>query len=421
MALSGAKTRGTRGLREDGEHEGESPMSVLTEGAATTDYDIFSMDAILNAHERDAAIREQAPVVYLEQYDFYVTGRHDLSQQVLQDWQTFSSASRPFHDPNSVRPEILLVDDPPRHTQVKNVILRALSPAAMKTMKDTFQREADRLVDEIMADGTVELEAREDLVGRYILKVFPDMLGMPAQGRQNLLSYGGIVFNTLGPENALFHQTLEENGHVLDWVARQCKREALDPDGIAAQMYVAADNGEITQDEAELLVLVLLSAGSDSTIVGITGALRGMAEFPAEWEKLKADPAKARLVLEEAIRWQSITRMLGRVTTRDVELGGTLIPKGSKMGTMMVAANRDHRRWDRPADYQLDRKIAGHMGFGAGIHACVGQAVARLEAECFFRALSRRVDRIEITGAPEPVINNIMHGTVRMPITLHAA
>lgn len=396
-------------------------MSVLTEGAATTDYDIFSMDAILNAHERDAAIREQAPVVYLEYYDFYVTGRHDISQQVLQDWQTFSSASRPFHDPNSVRPEILLVDDPPRHTQVKNVILRALSPGAMKKMKDVFQAEADKLIDEVMAGGTVDIETREDLVGRYVLKVFPDMLGMPAEGRENLLSYGGIVFNTLGPENELFHKTLEENGHVLDWVGRQCKREALDPDGIAAQMYVAADNGEITHDEAELLVLVLLSAGSDSTITGITGAIRGMGEFPGEWEKLRADPTKTRLVLEEAIRWQSITRMLGRVATRDVELGGTLIPKGSKMGTMMVAANRDPRRWDQPADYQLERKIAGHMGFGAGIHSCVGQAVARLESECFFNALSKRVKKIEITGEPEPVINNVMHGTFHMPVRLHAA
>jgi 4-methoxybenzoate monooxygenase (O-demethylating) len=385
-----------------------------------SDLDIFSMDAILHPEKYDMVLREMAPVVYLPQYDMYVTGRHEHSQKILANDDQFSAFKRPFFEPKSVRADILITDDRPKHPRVRRPIQRAMSPAVMRQMKEQFAAEAERLVDQIMANGTVELEGRRDLVGKYVLKVFPDVIGLPSEGRENLLDYGDVVFNTFGPENELYHQTLAKAGPVLNWVVQACKRENLSAGLMGVQMYEAADTGEITEDEAMLLVLSILSAGSDSTIVSLMNALAAFAKFPDQWQILRNNPALMRTALEESLRYESITRFLGRGVVTDFDIEGVIIPAEAKIGAMMFAAGRDPRRWDNAEQFEITRPVVGHIGFGAGIHACVGQSVARLGAECLFAALSKRVGHIEVIGAAKPIINNVAHGTFGLPLRLHA-
>lgn len=386
-----------------------------------SDMDIFCMDAILHPDNYDVVLREMAPVVYLTQYDMYVTGRHEYSQKLLANDDQFSAFLRPFFEPKSVRADILITDDRPKHPRVRRPIQRAMSPAVMRQMKEQFAAEAERLVDALMARGTVELEGRRDLVGKYVLKVFPDVIGLPEAGRENLLDYGDVVFNTFGPENALYHQTLAKAGPVLEWVVNACKRENLSPGLMGVQMYEAADTGEITPDEAMLLVLSILSAGSDSTIVSLMNTLAAFARFPQQWQHLRNNPALMRTALEESLRYESITRFLGRGVISDFDIEGVVVPAGAKIGAMMYAAGRDPRRWENADKFDITRQVVGHIGFGAGIHACVGQSVARLEAECLFGALSKRVSRIEVIGEAKPIINNVAHGTFGLPLRLHAA
>ena len=123
----------------------------MAKAIPTTDIDIFSAQSVRDARRVDDRLREMAPVVYLEREDIVMLGRYEHVARGLVDWKAFSSTSRPWHDPNSVRPEILLTDDPPRHTQVRAVIGRALSPKAMKQIENAFRREAEILVDGLMA------------------------------------------------------------------------------------------------------------------------------------------------------------------------------------------------------------------------------------------------------------------------------
>ena len=389
--------------------------------APVSDMDIFCMAAILNPQEYDMVLREMAPVVYLNKYNMWVTGRHEHAETILSDHDRFSAFLRPFFEPASIRADILITDDPPKHTRVRAVIQKALSPAVMRRMREMFEREAELLVDGLLADGSVDLEARDELVGRYVLKVFPDILGLREDGREHLLSYGDVVFNTFGPENELYHDALSKAGPVLEWVGEACKPEFIKADGIAGQMYAAAEAGIVTEREAELLVLSLLSAGTDSTIVSFLNTLHAFTQFPGQWRALRDDPALTRGVLDESIRYESITRFLGRGLLCDVEIEGVVIPKDAKVGCMMFAVGRDPRRWDKADEFDIRRKTVGHLSFGTGIHACVGQAVARMEAECLLGALARRVERIELIGETRPVINNIAHGYAHLPLRLHAA
>src|SRR5215213_9042480 len=129
-------------------------MPDIATAPHVSDLDMFALEPVCDPQTYDAVLREQAPAVYLERYDIWVTGRHAHVYEAARDWETFSSTSRPFHDPNSIRPEILLTDDPPEHPRVRAVIPRAISPAVIKRMREDFVREADAHVDRLLAGAS---------------------------------------------------------------------------------------------------------------------------------------------------------------------------------------------------------------------------------------------------------------------------
>src|SRR5215471_1754504 len=177
--------------------------------------DIFDAAAVRNARVVDDALREAAPVVKLERENITMLARYDHVAEGLRDWKTFSSASRPWHDPNSVRPEILLVDDPPRHTAVRAVIADALSPRAMAKMSEAFRVDADALLRGVKEKSGTEIDAVAEITQPFVYKVLPDLLGIPLEGREHMYAFGHMVWATLGPINALFHEAMKDTGPVI--------------------------------------------------------------------------------------------------------------------------------------------------------------------------------------------------------------
>jgi 4-methoxybenzoate monooxygenase (O-demethylating) len=396
-------------------------MEKTPGGAPISDLDPFTVEAIRDAQTFDGALREMAPVVYLPQYDIWVVGRHEDVRTVASDWRNYSNTSRPFHDPNSIRPEILLNFDPPEHARVRTVIQKVLSPAVMNRMRDLFVTAADELVDRLLAGGSAAVNGHRDVAAAYVLKAFPDAIGLPEEGRHHLLHFSDAVFNTFGPPNDIFERGIERGAGAIAWVDANCKRATLAPGGLGAAMYEAVDGGTVTEGEAELLVKTMYAAGADTTILGIGSLLRAFAEFPEQWGVLKKDPALSRQAFEEILRYECPARFGGRISVREVEIGGLRVPSGARMMMLWMAAGRDPRRWENADQYDLNRKLNGHVGMGYGIHACVGQSLARLEGECIFAALARRVDRVELIGEPQTAINMAAHGYDELPIRLHPA
>ena len=393
----------------------------MSAAIAVCDDDLFSHDSVRNARAIDDRLRELAPVVKVSRENITMLGRYEHVTEGLRDWRTFSSTSRPWHDPNSVRPELLLTDDPPKHTGVRAVIGTALSPRALSQMGETFTAEANKLVTALKARSGQPIDAVAEITQAFVYKVLPDVLGLPETGREHLYAFGHMVWATMGPMNALFHEAMENTGPVIEWAEACCKRENLSPGGLGMAMYQAADRGEITQAEAKLLVGILLSAAADTTVMTLATTLRAFCEFPDQFQVLRADPSLARSAFEESLRWDSPSRMAGRIAMRDVEIGGVVIPKGERCGLMFAAANRDPRKWKDPDRYELKRENRGHVGWGYGVHACVGRVLALLEAEALLGALARNVDRFEAAGKPEPWMTTIGHGPAKLPVRVFYA
>jgi 4-methoxybenzoate monooxygenase (O-demethylating) len=252
-------------------------MSLAAEATVpVSDVDPFCDAFLSDPYPFHESLREAGPVVRLERYGAWAMARHAQVFSALGDWRSFSSAAgvgiddfrkgKPWRPPS-----ILLEVDPPLHTKTRTVIGRVMSVAAVRQLRERFRSEAERLADALVERGS--FDAIADLAEPFPLKVFGDAVGLPAQGRENLLPYSNMVFNSFGPQNALFHQSIANARPVLDWIFSMCRREALSANGFGAQIFAACDAGEIDAEEAAILVRALLTAGLDTTVNGLGNAL----------------------------------------------------------------------------------------------------------------------------------------------------
>jgi cytochrome P450 len=391
-------------------------------GRPTSSIDPFSHGFLDNPYPHHESLRETGPVVWLEQYGIWAMARHQEVRDALTDWQTYCSGAgvglSDFRkEPPWRPPSIILEADPPLHTRTRAVLTRILSPAAINVLRTTFAREAEALADRLVDQR--EFDGIADLAEAYPLKVFPDAVGLSEDGRENLLPYGNMVFNSFGPRNDLFDKAMANAGPVRDWIMSKCSRAALKPDGLAMQIFQAVDAGELTETEAGMLVRSFLSAGIDTTVYGLGNALYCFAGYPEQWTILRENPSLIRLAFEEVLRFEAPVQTFFRTTTKAIDVAGQRLGEGEKVLLFLAAANRDPRRWEKPDQFDVRRRATGHMTFGTGIHGCVGQAVARLESEAMFGALAKRVASFELTGEPRRRLNNTLRGLDSLPLRVH--
>ncbi|MDV8067830.1 cytochrome P450 [Rhodococcus sp. IEGM 1366] len=398
--------------------------SVPSSHASISHADPFGLDVLKDPLPFQSDLRAAGAVVYLDRYEVFAMGRYTEVHAALTDWQTFQSAagvglSNFRHETPWRPPSLLLEADPPHHDAPRAVLTKVLGPRALAKLRTSWLLDAEILVDEVLASGT-EFDAVARLAAAFPLRVFPDAVGIPESGRKNLLPYGDHVFNAFGPVNSLVVKGAPRVGELSCWVNAQCSREVLSDDGFGAQIWAAADRGDITYEQAPLMVRSLLSAGVDTTVNGLAAVLYAFATHPLQWARLHANPIPlARTAFDEAVRWESPVQTFFRTATRDIEVGGTLIPDGRKILLFLGSANRDPRRWENPDEFDINRNPSGHVGFGMGIHQCVGQHVARLESEALLTALARRVKSIELAGPAHRHLNNTLRSWEEIPVKVH--
>lgn len=399
-------------------------MSILTEPALpVSNVDPFSLEVLEEPTAVYAELRDAGPVVYLSRYDVYALARYQQVNAALTNWQRFESTAgvglsdfrreKPWRSPS-----LLLEADPPHHDSPRAVLTKVLGQRALRALRAAWFADAERLVESVLARD--EFDAATELAEAFPLRVFPDAVGIPRAGRENLLPYGDHLFNAFGPKNDLLANGAARAPELLAWAQAQCARDVLSPRGFGADIWAAADRGDITAEQAPLVVRSLLSAGVDTTVHGLAATLYAFATHPQQWQMLRTDPGLARVAFDEAVRWGSPVQTFFRTATSDVDIDGTTIPEGKKILMFLGAANRDPRRWDRPDEYDLSRDPSGHVGFGMGIHHCVGQHVARLEAEALLTALARRVSRIELAGPTRRHANNTLRAWSSIPVRVYS-
>ncbi len=390
-------------------------------GVPVWDIDPYDPEILTDPIDYYAELRSKGPFVYIPKYSVLACGGYAENREVFSDWERFVSSRGVGLQDFSLEepwrpPSIVLEVDPPYHTKTRAVIERALSPAAVRNLTKSFREDAEKLIGELLEKGT--FDAVGELAEIYPTTVFPKAVGLQKIDRRRLLDYGEMVFSAIGPDNELRRNAMSKGPDVVPWIAEQCQREQLAPDGFGAAIYAGADAGEISVEEAGLLVRSLLSAGVDTTVTALGSAIWCLANHPDQFQIMKSDPSLPIWTFEETLRYTSPIHTFCRTASRDTDVGGVKIQEGTKILCVLGSANLDDSYWFEADKFDIERKPTDHLALGVGVHGCVGQNVARAELATVLSVIADKVESIELTGEAIWRPNNSVHTLDRLPVAI---
>jgi cytochrome P450 len=384
----------------------------------TSDVDLFSDANLGDPYETYAVLRAQGAVVWMSRHDIWALPRYEDVRRALEDHDTFISGKGVGLSEfgNKTRLGTPIASDPPDHGKLRAVVSDRLSLGATRAATPMVQGHAARLVETVIDKKS--FDGVSDFARRFPITVMGDLIGLPEDGREDILGWADAGYNLFGPANERTERGKASFEPLGAYLRSLNEPGRLKEGSMGAFIFEAAERGEIRREQCAPLLIAYLMAGLDTTMNAISAGLMFFGRHPEKWDAVRNHPALLNMSFNEIIRLETPFQFLRRVASRDVEIDGTTIPKGATVLMMYGSANRDERRWSEPNAFQPERSSAGHLAFGAGIHLCPGQHMARLEAVSLLSALAARVERFTI-GEPEWHLNNVVRGLGHLPVHLH--
>jgi len=391
---------------------------VLQHSAPSSEIDLFGDEVLRNPYPSYRDLRDTGAAVWIPRYQIFAIARYKDVRDALRDWEMFSSARGVGYNDvvNSGKRGSTLVSDNPDHDLQRRIIGRPLGPSAIRDLSERISAEADALVARLIAGGS--FDAVDDLAWYLPLTIVSRLVGLPEEGRERMTVWSAASTDAIGPLNERAKAGLELVKEQLDFIADPTLRDRITPGSWAANIFAAGDRGEIEPARCPALLNDYMAPSLDTTVSAIGSAIWLFAMHPDQWDLLRADPALIPGAVNEVIRLESPIQGFSRYVVRDTEIDGIRIPQGSRVALLYASANRDERKWDDPERFDIRRRSADHLGFGHGVHVCVGMHLAQLEIGSLLRAFARRVTRFTLNGTPERLLTNIMRGFKHLPISV---
>ncbi len=391
------------------------PDAVTAMHAPEYDIDLYSDAVLHDPYPHYQALRDAGAAVWLPQHRLWALSRFADVRAALRNYQVFSSAEGVAANDavNTLSRGNTLASDPPLHDRLRKVVVAPLVPPALVAIRPRIEAEAEALVERLVARGT--FDAVTDFAQILPLNIVSDLVGLPDDGRGQMLRWAAATFDALGTMNARGQAAQGRIMEMREYIATQSDR--LKPDGWARRIYDAADRGEIEPERCPALMRDYLGPSLDTTIFATAALVLLFAQNPDQWDRLRADPVLLPNAINEAVRLESPVRGFTRYVTEDHMVGDVTLPAGSRALLLFASANRDERRWDDPTRFDIGRKVTDHLGFGHGTHACAGMHLARLEMQALFAALLPRVRRFE-AGTPVYELNNVLRGLRSLTVSV---
>lgn len=392
----------------------------VSQGVPVSDIDFYSDDAIRNPYPIYDALRALGPVVYLAKHDLYALPNYREVSEILRQPLLYSNARgvSPLQKVNDILVGSTLNSDPPAHDKTRAITAEPLLPGALKDVEGVIQDAADGLIDTLCKRR--EFDAIADFARFLPVTIVSELVGLPVEAGQ-MLKWASATFNLFGTENDRTTQAFEDLKDLRDFLLEYGRPEKLKDGGWAKRIFEVGPDRGISFETCAQLMRDYINPSLDTTISVSGHLIKLFAENPDQWDKVRENPDLIANAVEEAVRVQAPVRGWTRYVAEDTELAGQTLPAGSRVLVMFASANRDPAKYNDPARFDVTRDVHDHVGFGQGIHMCMGMHLARLEMQSLLRALRRRVERFELTATPEIGLNNAIRGYATMPVRVHLA
>ena len=367
-------------------------------------------------------LRDHAPCYYNAELGFWALSRYDDVLAALHDPATYCSRFGITLEQDNPLP-MLLTTDPPQHTELRRLVSRAFTPRRIADLEPEIRRLARRFLGRLVERNDGDLIA--DYAARLPMDVIARMLGVPEADETQLRDWTNALLDREEGRPEVLPAGIEAATNLFkyfnDFVAERRAAAARGdvPDDLTTALCAAAGDGNALRDDQVVgFLFLLIIAGNETTTKLLANCLLALQRWPTERAKVTADASRIPDAIEEILRYEGSTQLMARTLTRDVELHGEHMPEGAKVLVLLGSANRDERVWDRPDDYDIDRASSvQHVGFGHGIHVCLGAALARLEMRVSLEEIFREMPRFEIDEAScTRVHSGNVRGWASMPI-----
>jgi cytochrome P450 len=348
-------------------------------------------------------LRHEAPCYHHETRDLWALSRFEDVQAAAKDWETFSSAGGTGNDVDDTYQLFLPAGDlpaadPPVHTRLRAALRLAFSPSALRVrFEPAVRSKVDELIDSFADAGRADFA--RDFARPLPATTMFTWFGFPEEDHARLLALFGDMLQRTSGERALPSVALAARDRLRVYVQDVARERRKAPrDDLMTFLVEAETAGQLSRDEVLGSSLLLFVAGITTTSGLISNSLLHLARFPEQREIIRRDQAVVPIAIEELLRYDAPIQILVRTTTRDVEIGDSIIPGGAQVLLVWASANRDERRWRDPDTLDITRGPARHVAFGDGIHHCLGAPLARLEARIAFETLLRRIPVYAVSG-----------------------
>jgi len=392
-------------------------MNVPLIEAPESDYDPYADAALLDPWPGYRQLRDAGPAVWLPQYEMFALTRHSSVRDALRDWETFSSAYGVMmnEEMNQVLRGNTLCSDGTDHDALRRVLIKPLRPRELSDLTEDITREAERVVDRVVAQGS--FDAAAELAHHLPLAIVSNLVGLPEVGRERMLVWAAALFNCIGPRNERTVSAFPVLEEMVGYASTQAVRGKLKPGSWAEALRDAADRGEIPREALPVMMIDYMAPSLDTTIFAITSAVWLFAQHPDQWDLVRQHPSLIPGAMNEVLRMEAPIQDFSRLAISDYNMDGVSIPAGSRAIAFYGAANRDEREYPDPDRFDVRRGPANHLAFGTGPHVCVGVYLARMEMTALFTALARRVRRFSL-GDTERALHNILRGFTKLDVAV---
>jgi cytochrome P450 len=376
-----------------------------------------------------ARMREEAPLFHNEEQDFWVLSRHADLHRAFRSDDVFSNRMGVSLDPSSWNENAHLVTsflgmDPPEQTRLRKLVSRGFTPKRVADLEPRIAEISAQHLDAAVERGSFDWIS--DYAGKFPMDVISEMLGVPEADRDEVRRYADRLVAREDGLRDVPPAGFEAAVWLFDYYAHLLADRKQHPgDDLVSALLVVSDQegsaGRMTDQELTAFLFLMVVAGNETTTKLLGNAVANISRHPDQRAAVFADPSLVEPWIEETLRYEASSQLLGRLVTKDFTVDGVTCPAGSRIMLNIGAANHDHEVFDDAEEFDIHRdkaELAKHIAFGGGRHYCLGANLARLEANIALQQLVARCSSIDVTGTPQRFYSANVRGYASLPVTV---